>query len=64
MPHKTIPPGVNDDIADADDDDGAMEVQTNFVSSQYFVTITTKSKIIILIIILVVVINISMEHKF
>ena len=30
-----------------DDDDEATEVQTNFVSSQYFVTITTKSKIIL-----------------
>ena len=27
------------------DDDGATEVQTNFVSSQYFTTITKKSKI-------------------
>ena len=28
-----------------DDDDEATEVQTNFVSSQYFSTITTKSEI-------------------
>ena len=46
-----MPPGVNDDVVDAvvddDDDDGATEVQTNFVSSQYFTTITTKSKIFI-----------------
>ena len=38
---KTTPPGGNDD----DDDDGATEVQTKFVCSQYFTTITTKSKI-------------------
>ena len=46
--HETTPPGVNDDD-DGDGDgvgDGAMEVQTNFVSSQYFTTITTKPKII------------------
>ena len=50
--HKIIPPGVNDD----NDDDGATEVQTNFVSSQYFVTITTNSKIIILTILVVVIV--------
>ena len=51
--HKTISPGVNDDVDDDDDEDngdGATEVQTNFVSSQYFVTIT-KSKIIVVVVI-------------
>ena len=45
LSHETIPPGV---VVDRDnDDDEATEVQTNYVSSQYFVTITTKSKIIL-----------------
>ena len=35
----------DDDVVDDVVDDGATEVQTNFVCSQYFVTITTKSKI-------------------
>ena len=30
--------------------DAATEVQTNFVSSQYFVTITTKSKLIVVVV--------------
>ena len=44
-----MPPGVNnnDDDDDDDGDDGATEVQTNFVSSQYFVMITTKCKIML-----------------
>ena len=48
--HETTPPSVNDDDDDDGDGDGvgdgAMEVQTNFVSSQYFTTIITKPKII------------------
>ena len=49
--HKAIPPGVNDDVVDDDDDDrdGATEVQTNFVCSQYFFTITTNMNMRILI---------------
>ena len=43
------------------DDDGATEVQTNIVSSQYFVTITTKSKIIIQIILVLVTLDLLLD---
>ena len=46
------------------DDDGATEVQTNFVSSQYFTTITTKSKIIIAAVVVVVVVLVAGKKEF
>ena len=68
---RLIPPGVlhlwcvivarRKWLVDDAADDGAMKVQTNFICSQYFATITIKSKIIIQIILVLVTLYLLLD---